>query len=281
MEKLILLYFLFFVLSDNTFSQTKIEIRNTDIDDLSLISMSFENDSIVKALEFKTVDKFLLIENGYSGKIRLSHIGFYDTTVVISSANENHVVMLRPYVAELKEIIVREPKLLTVKERKNRGNHNMLFALEENSIWYFEIDLSVLEAKRLHELSIALENVDIKNSLEVTIFKTIHDAAKDNLIYRDTIPLSSIKNNFITVYNYKNNPTIPEDHFVLALKMIPLISTNSGKKGIASVVTAFREKGTNIYLQSERRIINKMPNEHYFRYFKSYPYLIKMIKYEK
>lgn len=271
--------FLFLMISNICSAQVKIEILNADIDDISVISLCLENNEMIKSTIFKTISKTIIVEAEGYNKIRLSHIGYYDTTLVIKDFKESHTILLRPKVLELNEITVRNLKSFTHIDKRKNKSQTLLFALEENVVWYFDINLSDLEVKELYEVNIELDNICSEDKIEIGLYETFNDAVNLEPFYKDTITLKTLKNNVLSVFNHKNtNVKITED-FLVGLKIIP-IKKNRPKKP-TSVVTVFQKTETQIYYQKEKETIYKMPNEHYSKYFNAYPLLVKTIKYGK
>jgi hypothetical protein len=150
---------LFLLISNLSIAQIKIEIQNKDIDDISAINVCLENSQVIKNTMTKSVGKTIFIEaNGYN-KIRLSHIGYYDTTLVIKDFTESHTILLRPKVIQLNEVVVKSLQSLTHIDKRKKKSQIMKFVLTENRIWYFEINLSHLEIKELYEVNIELSNI--------------------------------------------------------------------------------------------------------------------------
>jgi hypothetical protein len=273
-----ILIFLFFTYSNFSFSQITVGIKNTDIEDVSAINIIAENNEVIKSVNFRTINKTLFIESARYEKLNFSHIGFYDTTIVIKSSKESHFILLRPKINELKEVVIR-PLQSYIHTEKRERKKILLFPLSRDKIWYFLVNISKLEAKKIKELSIQLRDVDKNELVEVTLYETIKNVTNNDYLFKDTIRLSTVKNDNLKIVNDSNNNIALTDDFILGLRIISTAQPPSMKKN--SVITRFQEEESQVYYQTENGIIHKIPNSRYFEYFNAYPSLLKRIQYEK
>lgn len=260
-------------------SQISIEIENREIDDVSLISICLESDEIVKYTAAKPVGNKLFIETNGFKNIRISHIGYYDTSFIINSMNSAYSILLRPKVVELTDVVIRKLQSFTNTENRNRKGHNLFFTLEESKIWYFKLGMPELGVKKLDELSIELSNVHKQDMVEVALYESINDVVNSIPIFIDTIILKKVNSNFVQVFGSEQKKLPIVDDFVLGIRGV-LINKNRPKNPL-SIVTRFQEIQTQLYYQTEKGIIHKIPNEHYLKNFGGYPSLVKSIKYGK
>lgn len=263
------------------FSQIRIEIQNNEIEDVSAFSVSSENNEAIKLISFKVEKKTIIIQDQDYKSIRLSHIGYFDTLILLKSLNNttSYKILLTPKITELTEVVVKELKSFTHKEDKGKKGKSLLFNLDENKTWYFNINLNTLQAKRLDKLSVLLSRSYKEDKIEVVIFKTINDAVSGLHFYRDTIELNNINENIITVLSCKENNLFLNEDFIIGFKL--LSERKDKSKSSTSILTKFQKVVTQIYYQTEKGIIHKMPTEHYFKYFQGYPILVNIIEYEK
>ncbi|TAF63798.1 MAG: hypothetical protein EAZ55_13105 [Cytophagales bacterium] len=273
------LLFIFLLFSNLAYPQIKIEIQNTDIDDISAISICLENNEMIKNTIFKTIAKTIIVDAEGYNKIRLSHVGYYDTTLVIKDFTESYAIVLIPKVLELNEIVIKNLKSFTHIDKRKNNNQTLRFALEENTVWYFDINLSDLEVKELYEIHIKLYNICREDKIEISLYETFNDAVNLIPFHKETIDLKMLKNNDLPIFDHKKINVNINKYLLVGLKIIP-IGKNRPKEP-TFVVTAFQEKETQIYYQKENKTIHKMPNEHYLKYFNAYPLLVKTIKYGK
>lgn len=270
---------LFLLISIHGIAQIKIEIQNEDIDDVCAISVCVENNEDIKGVKATCTGKTLFVEtNGYN-KIRLSHIGYYDTALVIGSSSESHTLLLRPKVIELNEVIVKDIKPFVHVDKKKGKSKTMSFALNENTIWYFEIDLSHLDVKELYEVNVELSNICREDDIAITLYGTLNDAVNNAPFYKKVVALEGIDNKILKVFDHTETNLTVAENFILGLKIIPIKPDRPIKPTF--VVTAFQNKETQIYYQNEKNSISKMPNEYFLRHFDGYPLLVKTVKYGK
>lgn len=270
---------IFVLLKNVCFSQYILEIQNSEIEDISSITICLENEAFIQYILPKVEGKKLSFEIKDFKSIKVSHIGYYDTTILVNEKQTTYSILLRPKIVELDEVVIKRLKSYTYVEKKNRKGNNLLFNLEANKIWYFNISLTYFGVKRLDELSIELNNNDKHNQIEVQFFEDINAAVNNRPKFIYTIDLKKEKSNLVKIFNYKENNIFLMDDFILGLRL-RLPEGNRQKNPIA-VVTKFQENETQVYYQTEKGIIHKMPNEHYFKNFGGYPILVSTIKYEK
>jgi hypothetical protein len=136
-----------------------------------------------------------------------------------------------------------------------------------------------LEVKRLDEMSIEFNNVNKQNQIEVGFFEDINAAVNGKPKFVNVIDMKREKNNLVRIFSYKENNQFIMDDFIISLRL--LLPEGGRLKNPIAVMTKFQQNETQIYYQTERGIIHKMPNEHYLKNFGGYPILISVIKYEK
>jgi len=260
-------------------SQCSLEIKNRDIEDISLITICLENDQFIEYTTTKTQGGKLFFEVKDFKKIRVSHIGYFDTSLLIKSTETSYSVLLRPKVVELGEVIIKKLQSFMQIEEKNRKGKNLLFNLEANRTWYFNVGLTKLGVKRLEEISIELNNSHKNHQIEVGFFENVNAAINSTPTFIDTIDLKKAKNNLLKIFTYKQNNVLMMDDFIIGIKL--LLSEAGSPKHPIAVVTKFQENETQVYYQTERGILHKMPSEHYLKNFGAYPMLVSTIKYEK
>ena len=273
--------FLLIAISSICFSQTRIEILNSEIQDISAFSVSIENDESIKLISYKVENKTIIIPTQGYKYVRLSHMGYHDTLIQLNYQNttSSYRILLDPKIIELAEVVVKNYKSYTHKEEKGKKGKSLLFSLEENKIWYFNINLNKLEVKRLDKLDVAFRGIYKQDKMEVVIFKTINDAVSGLSYHRDTIELNKIKDNTITVFSNRQNNLFLNEDFIIGFKL--LSDRKIKPKNLTSLLSKFQQEITQIYYQTERGVIHKIPPEHYFKNFQGYPILINTIEYEK
>lgn len=271
--------FALILLRNTCFSQCILEIQNKEIDDISAISICLENEEFIQYTIPQAQGRKLLFEVKDFTRIRVSQIGYYDTTILIKNSQLSYSILLRPKIVVLDEVIVKKLQSYTHIEEKNRKGQNLLFQLEPNKTWYFNIGLTQLGAKRLDEISIEINTAHKQNKIEVRFFEDINAAINSRPRFIYIIDLKKEKNNLVKIFSYKQNNLFLMDDFIIGLRL--LTPERDRYRHRIAVMTKFQQNETQIYYQTERGVIHKMPNEYYLKHFGGYPMLISTIKYEK
>ncbi|GAB4400067.1 MAG: hypothetical protein OHK0053_21200 [Microscillaceae bacterium] len=147
---------LFLSVSNLCLAQIKIEIKNEDIEDVSVINVCLENEEVIKSVSFNHIGKILFIEAEGYDRIILSHVGYHDSILDIKNYTASYTISLRPKIIELNEVLIKIHQPLTYTEKRKSNKETLLFHLENNIRWYFNIELSHLEMTELYEVKIVL-----------------------------------------------------------------------------------------------------------------------------
>lgn len=276
--KLLLLFILSLTFNISR-SQINIEVKNTEIEDVSSFTISLENTSEIKLTNFKTKGKFLIVNEMEYKKIRVSFLGYYDTTLIIEENTKFYEIKLKQKIHELEEVKVNKFNKILLQDKREMKGQNLLFNLGDDKIWYFYINVNKYDLKKLFELYVELDNVCKEDILVVGFYLQIDDALIGNHFFTDTINLNQIKDNFLKIFDYTKNDLSINENFYASFQVIP-IKKNRPKKATA-LVTKFQDSPNQILYQSNKGFLHKMPMNHYLQNFKGYPDIVKSMLYGK
>lgn len=277
MTKGIISILLFIIVTVTSWGQVLVTITNQEINEDVEFTLVYETDSSLYKSEELQKTKNFIVDTSKFTKLTISHVGYFDTTVLSKNLKAFNLIKLLPNYKLLETVVIKKLEEFSNSDLKTKKGMRLFFSLSSNFVWHFTIKLPEGTSK-LKSFKLCFKNLMPNDTLEFKLYNNKVDALNSEPFFSNRITVLDSKANLVDVLNGLNKNLDVENSFLIS---VSVHASNKDLISTAMLLSKFKREETQIYYQGRKNELYKYPMKTYFENFSGYPHLSTEITFLK